>query len=192
MAIRVRVRIHYSPSVALVLSALFLIAVALLVTLVWDPAGAAASGVDAPLTGASSLRQYYLTRTGYDGANATNACAAGYHMASLWEILDPSNLKYNTDLGLLEGDSGQGPTVWPGWVRTGVMPGVGALPGEGNCDGWTTDASGASGTLAGLSWCNTQDVHIWNAFTLPCDLVRPVWCVEDRLSILVYLPLVVR
>ena len=154
-------------------------AAVLLVNLAWDPARATASGVDASLAGASSLRQYYLTRASADGANATGACAVGYHMASMWEILDPSNLKYNTGLGLLEGDSGQGPTVWSGWIRTGVMSGVGALPGEGNCDGWTTNASGANGTLAGLSWGNNQDVHVWNAFTLPCDLVRPVWCVED-------------
>jgi hypothetical protein len=137
------------------------------------------------------MRQYYLTRSTQDGASALSACASGYHMASLWEILDPSHLKYNTTLGQTDGDSGQGPTTWPGWVRTGAIVGVGALPGEGNCQAWTEDAAGANGTLAGLSW-GQQDVHVWHPFTLPCNLLRPVWCVQDEAGFLLYLPGILR
>jgi hypothetical protein len=42
-----------------------------------------------------------------------------------------------------------------------------------------------------LSWGN-QNVHVWNAFTVSCELLRPVWCVEDRLTTLIYLPSVLR
>ncbi|MEJ2212432.1 MAG: hypothetical protein P8129_25875 [Anaerolineae bacterium] len=175
----------------LALLVLLSMAVVMVLFLVRDPAWAAASSVDTSLASSSALRQYYLTPSGYDGANATSACAAGYHMASMWEIVEPSSLKYNTDLGRTEGDSGQGPTAWPGWVRTGTMASPGAMPGEGNCEGWTENDSGASGTLANLSW-GSANIHVWNAFTLPCDQVRLVWCVEDRLTIRVYLPCILR
>ena len=163
------------------LVALLTLAVAALVLVAyvtWGPGWVAASRSGAAPGTSSGQRQYYLTSTTRNGASALSACASGYHMASLWEILDPSHLKYNTTLGQTDGDSGQGPTTWPGWVRTGTTLGVGAMPGEGNCQAWTEDAAGASGTLAGLSW-GQQDVHVWNTFTLPCNLRRPVWCVED-------------
>ena len=59
-------------------------------------------------------KAYYLTQTTHNGGQARSACAAGYHMASLWEILDTSNLRYNTELGFTQEDSGFGPpTVGP-------------------------------------------------------------------------------
>ena len=45
-------------------------------------------------------RKFYLTQALHNGAQALSACAQGYHMASLWEIHDTSNLRYDTDLGL--------------------------------------------------------------------------------------------
>lgn len=64
-------------------------------------------------------RKFYLTRDRYDGSHALSACADGYHMASLW-ILDPSNLSYDTNLGISLADAGFGPpVVAPGWIRTG-------------------------------------------------------------------------
>jgi len=44
-------------------------------------------------------KSYYVTKTSHDGSEALTACAEGYHMASLWEIFDTSNLRYNTQLG---------------------------------------------------------------------------------------------
>lgn len=66
-------------------------------------------------------RKFYLTRTGYTGARALSACTAGYHMASLWEIHDPSNLRYDTELGFVQDDSGFGPPIEFGWIRTGAL-----------------------------------------------------------------------
>jgi hypothetical protein len=47
-------------------------------------------------------RKFYVTPTLHDGAHALSACATGYHMASLWEIHDTSNLTYDTDLGVTQ------------------------------------------------------------------------------------------
>jgi hypothetical protein len=66
-------------------------------------------------------RKFYLTQDGYDGSQALSACAQGYHMASLWEILDPSNLSYDTSLGATVADSGSGPPNGSGWIRTGFI-----------------------------------------------------------------------
>jgi hypothetical protein len=170
------VDIHLTRGLLLVL-ALVLVAV-VVGYLAWEPARVAASGVEAAPAGSSTMRQYYLTEAGYDGANATSACAAGYHMASIWEIVEPSALKYNTDLGQTLDDSGQGPPVSLGWMRTGNWMSYGALPGDGNCDTWTLNDAGAMGTVAWLSW-GTQVVHVWNASTEECDSTLAVWCVED-------------
>src|SRR4029450_11293782 len=40
-------------------------------------------------------RLFYLTTSRVNALGALNACAAGFHFASLWEIFDTSNLKYD-------------------------------------------------------------------------------------------------
>jgi hypothetical protein len=102
-----------------ILLALALLAAAFLGYLAWGRDEAAASGSQIPLAASSGMRQYYVTKTYSVGADAADACASGYHMASLWEIMDPSSLKYNTDLGDTRSDSGQGPpSDKQGWVPT--------------------------------------------------------------------------
>jgi hypothetical protein len=86
---------------------------------------------DKPLAASAGLRGYYLTESTYNGAdadgtdgNGAGVCAEGYHFASLWEILDPSNLKYDTGLGMVRDDSGQGPPTFPyfgGWLRQQLL-----------------------------------------------------------------------
>jgi len=124
-----------------VLLALALLVAALLGYLAWGQRDAAASGSQAPLDHAqakplaasSGLRGYYLTQSTYQGNETLTACASGYHFASLWEILDPSNLKYDTDLGMVRDDSGQGPPSYvEGWVRTGYYSSTSSTPGYGN------------------------------------------------------------
>jgi hypothetical protein len=78
------------------------------------------------------LRKYYLTQTTHTGGQSLSACAEGYHMASLWEILDPSNLSYDTSLGFTLADSGSGPPASSlGWIRTGN---VDSPPHDGGTD----------------------------------------------------------
>lgn len=134
------------------------------------------------LTTSSGMRQFYLARIGADGGAALTVCEEGYHMASLWEILDPSNLKYNTDLGVTRTDSGEGPVTYWGWVRTGYVGSTSDVPGRGNCNGWTTNVSDAYGTLVNLAqqWDpNYANIHVWETGTITCNITQGTWCVQD-------------
>ena len=69
---------------------------------------------------AEAGQKFYLTKDSFQGGQALTACAKPFHMASLWEILDPSNLKYDTGRGYINDDSGSGaPANVIGWIRTG-------------------------------------------------------------------------
>ncbi len=138
--------------------------------------------------GTCAPRRYYLTPTPHNGAQALTACAAGFHMASLWEIFDTSNLDYDTSLGATKTDSGDGPPSvnggFFGWIRTGGFPDNVFLPGEGNCFAWTSAEAEDEGTMVSLveSWAmDPTIVAPWFAQTVPCDNPSiKVWCVEDR------------
>ena len=132
-------------------------------------------------------RKYYLTQSQHDGSQTLSACAEGYHMASLWEIHDPSNLRYDTTLGFTTADSGSGPPASlnsNGWIRTGnvASPGSGVL-GQSNCSAWTTAASTATGSVAGLHFSWTAGVVTvvspWYGVEATCDTNVRVWCVQD-------------
>jgi hypothetical protein len=88
------------------LLALVVLPLAIVAWSVWGGRDARAAGPSR--VSASGARQFYLTPVFYSPAVALSACAAGYHMASLWEVLEPSALSYNTSLGATRADSGQG------------------------------------------------------------------------------------
>jgi len=129
-------------------------------------------------------KSYYLTQTQHNGGQALSACAAGYHMASLWEILDTSNVRYNTVVGLTQADSGFGPpTNTSGWIRTGAVATGSSGPGFGNCNAWMGASSLDEGTIVALtpSW-DSADVKVispWLSFTSSCNSNRHVWCMQD-------------
>ena len=136
-------------------------------------------------------RKFYLTQGQYDGSQTLSACADGYHMASLWEILDPSNLSYDTNLGVTLADSGSGPpTVGPGWIRTGFLASAGITAADGsvqagtaNCQAWTSASSEAHGTYVYLPpYAAITDATVispWVADTTKCNTDYRVWCVQD-------------
>jgi hypothetical protein len=130
-------------------------------------------------------RKFYLTRTGYTGDRARSACTAGYHMASLWEILDPSNLRYDTELGFVQDDSGFGPPIEFGWIRTGGTANVAPLRGFSNCNAWTSAVELDFGTVVGLGdvWAPiSPTAHVispWETNVFPCEFARRVWCMQD-------------
>jgi hypothetical protein len=175
------VNIHLTRGVVALLTVALLV-VAFMGYLVWGEKEAAASSPQAPLAGATGLRQYYLTQSGYDGADADTACASGYHMASVWEILDPSNLAYDTTLGYSEDDSDQGPpSCTPGWARTGNLSYATGNAGVVNCYAWTSISPSDYGTTIRLpcDWTVSTEVHLWEAAVAGCDDIHRVWCVED-------------
>ena len=87
-----------------------------------------------------SYAEYYLTKSIYYGnqANGAGVCAAGYHFASLWEIMQTATLSCNTTLGATLPDSGDGPPTGNGWVRTGNVSVSSTTAGAANCNNWTS------------------------------------------------------
>jgi hypothetical protein len=105
-------------------------------------------------------------------------------MASMWEILDPSNLRYDTTLGLTQEDSGSGPPeIQFGWVRTGRYASTLPFEGAGNCGAWTSNNSEDHGTAVMLRgiWQGpgTSPIEPWSAAAGSCNTQVMVWCVQD-------------
>jgi hypothetical protein len=131
-------------------------------------------------------RSYYLTQTTHNRSQALSACGSGYHMASLWKILDPSNVKYDTQLAITNGGSGLGPpSVLRGWVRTGFSssePGT-FEPGRAKCAAWTIGDNSQAGTFVSLNqeWDGGSFTNV-NQFipnVAGCQSLAQVWCVQD-------------
>ena len=128
-------------------------------------------------------KHFYLTSASYYPDQALTACGVGYHMASLWEILDVSNLTYDYDhpAAYTRADSGYGPpSNWHGWVRTGFASSSSTTTGTGNCSNWTSRLNTAYGVSVRLSnaWETAPgDIFTWDANSFPCDFMGPVWCV---------------
>jgi hypothetical protein len=120
-------------------------------------------------------RKFYLTTSFHTGAEALSACAPGYHMASMWEIHDPTQLRYNTELGFTAGDSGFGPPTYElGWIRTGFFFAPASKSGEASCLAWTSASDAHYGTVVRLynEWNGTVPPVIpWRADNaMTCDV----------------------
>ena len=167
----------------LVWSTVVISAIVFLGYLIWGGQEAAAAGRQVAPAASTGMRQFYLDDYPATGATALSVCAEGYHMASLWEILDPSNLRYNPELGMTRDDSGAGPVTYWGWVRTGYLADTDNVAGRANCDAWTTSDGAAYGTIVNLpngAWSPSYaDLHVWYAGTSPCSNYNATWCVED-------------
>ena len=177
------IEIQLTRGVVIALGLMLLVA-AVLGYLVWSEREVAAAGAQSISAQAGTPAKYYLTSSVVAANNALTACATGYHMASLWEILDVSNLEYNSTLGLTLQDSGSGPpNTYPGWVRTGYNSASSTTPGYGNCLAWTTTNNIYSGTRVRLplDWTVAAEWSApWEADAETCDHPSTrVWCVED-------------
>jgi hypothetical protein len=200
MAKKLYIRIRYGPQSRLgfLLAALVLVGLFLGLLLLRTQRTQAARLEAERASSATLMRQFYLTKTGVTANQATTACAAGYHMASLWEILDPSNLKYSTALGESEDDSGQGPPDIIGWARTGWSSeaNFNEQTGQVNCNAWTSSSNTDWGTYIYLedNWNSSFDIDPWSATKGTCDSTLRVWCVQDEVQVYhqVFLPQVVR
>jgi hypothetical protein len=136
-----------------------------------------------------SARMFYLSKNAVPGGGAPAACSAGFHMASIYEVLNVSTLRYDTTLGLASADSGQGPPGLSfGWIRTGL---VGDPPHT--CNGWTSSSPVAAyqgfairlNALAG-SPAPAFGLQPWEFLgygdrsnSANCDTRHNVWCVQD-------------
>jgi hypothetical protein len=138
---------------------------------------------------------YYVTEENKKPVEALAACAPGYHMASLWEILDPAELHYAQHVAGAQvlADQGSGPPAgfW-GWVRTGGDGSVANVAGQANCNVWTDTELGHFGTIVQLSpdWASAATaISPWEAKTWGCQQHAQVWCVSYEVS-LMWLPVI--
>jgi hypothetical protein len=133
-------------------------------------------------------RKFYLTTgsPGFLGNQVLTACASGYHTAALWEILDPSNLEYDTKRGVTTDDAGSGPPAGSdgdGWIRTGNFSDTAGGPGRVNCAAWTSASGAHLGTIVRLqdTWATTMyPINPWVPGTKACSSPEGVWCVSDN------------
>jgi hypothetical protein len=137
---------------------------------------------------ADSRLLFYLTTSTHNGAQAEAvACEAGFHMASMWEIVDVSNLRYDTGRGVTSDDSGSGPPQYDiGWIRTGDLSWTANDVGMANCAAWASDKATDYGTWVHLGDPTASDwnsaaskISPWEAGTKLCHFAINVWCVED-------------
>lgn len=142
-------------------------------------------------------RRYFITDAEYYPSTifAAKACGTGFHFASLFEILEPSGLLYDTKNPLAfyqpsSYDQGSGPPTFRiGWIRTGFARFADTnAPGQSNCNSWTTNNVEAFGTAVTLSgaWNNLYALEDaipiapwWIATAYQCSQQLSVWCVSD-------------
>jgi hypothetical protein len=173
------INIDLNRRVAVVLS-LVLVALIAFGYFAWSGGAAIAANPEAPQAVNAGERQFYLTKNTYIGREAPDACEKGYHFASLWEILDPSNFKYNTTLGQERPDSGSGPVTYRGWIRTGYTNNSDNTVGRANCMGWNNIMGYGTTVQLPNTWdAGWSDIHIWSANIYTCGEANRVWCVED-------------
>lgn len=122
-------------------------------------------------------RSVYLSTTYHQGNEVLDACADGYHFASITELLDIFGMTYNTELGAVGDDSGLGaPLGGEGWVRSAESP-----EPEVSCSFWTSNDVQQTGSATTL-WDITDDGRHnpeWLDFDISCDSSWRVYCVSD-------------
>jgi len=157
-----------------------LVASLLLLTLILTGESRVATASGAAETTADGMRQFYLSWGWFSTPDSPSACVQGYHFASLWEIADPSNLKYNTYYGRDKDDSGEGPpSGYFARVRTGYSSNNSNTVGQANCNNWSS--STGYGTKAALlpNWSSSPDIGVWDVIAGECDETATIWCIED-------------
>lgn len=137
-------------------------------------------------TQAASGTKFYITADpNVQATEVLSICATGYHAASLWEILDISNLSYAYDHpeAYTRADSGNGPPSGAaGWVRTGFASSASATAGRGNCNVWTSSDGDDDGTTISLSssWETAPgEIFTWQVNSQDCGALERAWCIED-------------
>ena len=135
-------------------------------------------------------KMYYLTVTSFTGGDAITACDSRFHMASLSEIQDPSNLQYAigsiTRVRSPTSNRRIEPLTKPqGWIRTGEVPFWGY---PDNCDFWMSSSDRQNGTTMTRYSSHgsvrpkpsaTGPITSWHKTLTSCALPEHVWCIED-------------
>jgi len=137
--------------------------------------------------GSPGGRMYYLTTSSFEGNQVLNrtTCAPGFHVASIFELINASNLSYDKTRGIVNPDQGAGPpTGNSGWVRTGAISWTGQVAGRANCSVWTSNSGADYGSAISIvtEWDNnvlTPELSPWVALTHACSFGNNVWCIQN-------------
>jgi hypothetical protein len=147
---------------------------ALVLTLLALPPTGGVAVADGNAWPPTQTRMYYLTKGYFTGVQVLQACARGYHFASVWE-LNPSVLAYNTRLGFQNAPYQMGPPTTSGydgptfgWIDNGRE----AEP-NANCLGWTNE-----GGYFGMSMSFADSPGTYSR-QLDCSETSRVWCISN-------------
>jgi hypothetical protein len=122
-------------------------------------------------------RRYYMSVSRTTGDGPLGLCRTGFHFASMWELINPSALAYDTWLGEVRDDSGTGPPGYDlAWARNGYQSNGSSI--RGNCGDWTNGTSGKGNALK-LDTSSGDAQPIWKSEFRDCFDLFPAWCVED-------------
>ncbi|MDJ0789798.1 MAG: hypothetical protein QNK05_23625 [Myxococcota bacterium] len=128
---------------------------------------------------APRARRYYLTQDTFAGDEALDACAEGFHVASIYEISETGALRYDTTLGRTDLDSGEGPPTDSnrfGWAFGDDLQ---------SCSGFTNPNAAAveyGATQLSLEDITGNPLAVSGGYLrrqVLCSQERPVWCIED-------------
>ena len=137
----------------------------------------------ASLPAEAGAKKYFLTVDSFPVNEVLGACGKGYHMATLWEIFDPTQLTYDAKRGQTAEDSGSGPAAGIyGWIRTGGPAATISSAGGGNCMAWTSTVGTDNGTAVqlGSHWDDPAEFSSpWAAAPTSCGSTFPVWCKQN-------------
>ncbi len=111
-------------------------------------------------------RSFYLSLTLGNGQELGAKCVAGFHLAQLSEIWDPSSLYYAGSRGLERANVPGPPMGSKGWLDAGDSD---------NCTNYTGLAG--LGTVAELVLVSNSPT--WEVVTDGCNFTYRFWCVED-------------
>ena len=159
--------------------------------------GTGACGLGGPSSSSCpGPRSFYLTKSPVQGNQVLTSCAAGFHMASRFEIASLSGLVYDSKRGAGSDDSGSGPpssaatyssTGPSGWIRTGgdaryTATADPAGSASANCAVWSSNSHSAYGTVAFLKdrfAIENGAPALWDGRDERCHIPHPVWCVGN-------------
>jgi hypothetical protein len=121
----------------------------------------------------SKPKMYYLTKNTFNGGDAIKSCDPRFHMASISEIQDPSNMQYAASLSSAYAPARDQESVPPnqqdGWVRPGFSAALPAdlLPmAQTNCDLSTTRTREVFGTTVHIPSPNVVPItNPWDQIT---------------------------
>jgi len=121
-------------------------------------------------------QSFYLTNSPTLGAfDPDLVCVDGYHMASLYELKNPSEMHYDTNpvYSLILDDSGSGAPVLNGWIRSGRDASTGQ-----NCSVWLSEHQNSMGQVVQPTFTTTV-FGTWGLSSAPCNTLHYLWCISD-------------